>query len=273
MVEIEILSIDHFVKEIKIANEDTVVERQLWYRAESTRYTKTHLTPGLFREYVSGPSPVVSFPEKEQGLKIAFKNEAHNYLTELNLTKNDLGILFLLQHYGGETRLLDWTSNALISLFFAVQNLYSEHNSIIWILDPYCLNGSTASLNYSISNPERFLYSATEENNILSGYLDYISLERKQAFCEYPIAILPFYIDHRMKNQNSCFTLFGHNKNGILEHPMVDGFLYKKLLIRKENFRIIKRDLYKIGISYDSVYPGLEGISKKINYSFQEFFI
>jgi len=273
MKEIEIDSVDHFIKIIKETNEESIYGNNLWYRAESSKHSKTHLTPGLFREYVIGPRPVVSFSKKEESLKISFKNEAHTYLTKLNLNNNVLGVLFLLQHYGGETRLLDWTSNALISLFFAVENEESQHDSIIWILDPYYLNGLTSGLRMGLENPERFLYSATEDSNIVSGYLDSSFMERKDSFCEFPIAILPFYIDDRMKSQNSCFTLFGHNRNGLLDHPNLNLFMKKRLTIPKEHFRFLKRELFRIGISYDSVYPGLEGISKKINYSFKECFL
>lgn len=273
MKEVEIQSVDQFIKTIKEINENSIYGNKLWYRAESTKYSKTHLIPGLFREYVTGPSAMVSFSVKEEGLKTAFKNEAHTYLTKLNLNNNHLGLLFLLQHYGGETRLLDWTSNALISLFFAVENDESEYASIIWVLDPYYLNGLSSNHQFQSGNPGRFLYSATEESNLVSGYLDQTFMERKDSFCEFPIAILPFYIDDRMKNQNSCFTLFGHNRNGLLEHPNVNLFMVKKLIIPKQHFRNLKRDLFKIGISYDSVYPGLEGISKKINYSFKEYFL
>ena len=47
-----------------------------------------------------------------------------------------MGFLVLAQHYGLATRLLDWTKNPLVALYFAViDNFAYNTNSAVYVLD------------------------------------------------------------------------------------------------------------------------------------------
>ena len=243
-----------------------------WFRAESASFTKTSLTPNLFREYIIGPSATVEFYKKEGSLMTIFRNEAFPFLMQNNLIDNELGTSFVMQHYGSHTRLLDWTENSLISLFFAVENLTDQNDAIIWILDPYKLNSSTKKFVSGINVEELILYPSIEPDQEILRYFEVDLLKAQANEVKLPIALKPFYIDDRMKRQSSCFTLFGHKSDGLRQHPYAGDFL-QKIIIPFRHFREIKRDLYLLGFSYDSVYPGLEGISKKTVYAFDEYFI
>src|ERR1039458_8369661 len=81
-----------------------------------------------------------------------FKQNAHQFLERSSpLTEYDW--IFLMQHYGVPTRLLDWTENPLIGLYFAVMSssfsgkvtkgkavLSFSSDAALWILDPIAWN-------------------------------------------------------------------------------------------------------------------------------------
>ena len=243
-----------------------------WFRSECQSHSKTQLVPGIFREYISGPSSTVEFYKKENSITSLFQIEAYPHLTQHNLVDHIVGTQFLMQHYGAETRFLDWTENALISLFFAVENIKSDYDSNIWILDPFSLNSETRKTYSGLSVDEFVLYPSLKPIADVNNYFNNDMISVKDNTIRYPIAMKPFYIDDRMKNQNACFTLFGFEAKGLTEHPTSHKFL-KKIVIPRKQFRMIKRELFKIGVSYDTIYPGLEGISKKCNYAFNEYFV
>ena len=54
--------------------------------------------------------------------------------------KDFFGWLFLAQHYGLPTRLLDWTENPLIAAYFAVREQPSDSDGCLWALWPTGLN-------------------------------------------------------------------------------------------------------------------------------------
>jgi hypothetical protein len=57
--------------------------------------------------------------------------DAHDYF----------GWLFLAQHYGLPTRLLDWTENPLVATYFAVER--PDDDGCIWALSPSVLNDAS----------------------------------------------------------------------------------------------------------------------------------
>src|SRR2546421_211854 len=88
-----------------------------WYRGVGD--ATTPLLPSLYRH----PSVVDSNAlfHKEYDIIKRFKQKSVPYLTApLRETDGDLSTLFLMQHFGVPTRLLDWTENPYLALFFGL---------------------------------------------------------------------------------------------------------------------------------------------------------
>lgn len=89
------------------------------------------LLPSIARRW-SGSLPELL--QVEQRMMHEFR-QASPYLLP-SKPDNEWDWLSIAQHYGLATRLLDWTSNPLIALFFALEGTSSSAPAIVWIYEP-----------------------------------------------------------------------------------------------------------------------------------------
>jgi len=190
-----------------------------------------------------------------------------------------------------------------MALFFAVKDTAennSNKNARVWLLSPFNLNDYSVRklYKYSLTN------LLTNEGNLIidnlksqqqtfkhilpffelkkdsnkpdlindKGEIRLTQLFRKYYFLEcnedeemFPLAIHPQHLDERMAAQQSCFTLFGNIINGLDISDSERRFI--DFIDIDTNFRLeILKELHKIGISYFSIYPDLDGLGRAINY-------
>lgn len=253
------------------------------------------LLPGIFREYAENQksSAVVGssysgkiYSAHEYEILSHFRKEASGLLTHIS-PKDDFTWLQYAQHYGVPTRLLDFTANPLVAMYFCCQS-ESETNGVIWIINTVAFERwSTHERICRDMGPdytrEAIINSIMRE---MRGEFDWGDVNGEPRQKKYrPIMFIPPYIDQRMSAQSSRFLLWGNNQSAL--ENMIDAdnemqfcpgvtlnitddqrFLAKLIIPYKCKHHIMK-ELDLLNINEKSIFPGLDGIGKYINKHYQ----
>ena len=155
------------------------------------------------------------------------------------------GYLFA-KHYGLSTRLLDWTENPLVALYFAVEDLSPE-------------KGHPYSVVWSVGFPQTRSFDPRARSPI---NLNDLNKFLKMSELYYPTHILP-----RMSAQRGCFTITPLPRNNHEFIPINERYgKFLKFIIRNEHREKLKYQLDRIGIDDFTVNPDLNGLSKRLNW-------
>ncbi|WP_438351394.1 FRG domain-containing protein [Paenibacillus sp. FA6] len=226
--------------------EDKTYMKRLWFRGHSN--SSYVLKSGLFRD---DHEDLLSYLYIEDSNYTIFNNlgsHIHNNLTDWEL-------LFLMQHHGVKTRLLDWSESFAVALFFACANWDEQKNNArIWLLDPAELN------RLSIERP------ATTRADILGEYEE--CLDDATKFSNNSIAIYPPRNNNRITRQRGTFTLQGNTLESLDEE--FNGDLIKMnalsyIDLEPELKSDAIRYLHQCGIDYFTLFPDLDGLAKYAN--------
>lgn len=180
----QINSVCEFLKTLKKKRAKS--KALFWYRGHADK--SWSLLPGYHR---------LKSPPPESVLMNRFKQNANLLLT--SPPKSSFEWLFIMQHYGVPTRLLDWTESPLVALYFAVTSEKSKAGAV-WILDPVKLNQSTKA------KPEDYRFVPAFEDERVSSY-DTLSVENSPELGIEPLAVMATRNNARIQAQLGAFTI------------------------------------------------------------------
>lgn len=278
---IKVTSVSSFVDAILKKQEELKIQsniNQLWFRGEADNTWKTPLVPGSYRYLASNLEEPYDIEDIEyikpieKNIKAEFNRKSARYKIE----NNPWNKYFLIQHYGINTRLLDWTENALIALFFAIESRHAiQSDAVVWILQPFVLNHFTINKimnrvvnGHIIPTPgiyheKQDIYNIDNIGRLSELTRRYIDMDFADKIDYYPLSIYPSYFDNRMSAQKSCFTIFGNKINGLIHSESENRFLDSVIIDATSKLKI-KRELKSLGIDYESAYPDLVGLGLAI---------
>lgn len=107
--------------------------RALWAfrgHADSRWFPETSLYREAERQ---GSLEFAHLRERETWMLYQFRRFAHHYRTDLPPAEDVADWLALIQHYGGPTRLLDFTYSLYVAAFFATES--AQNDAAIWCID------------------------------------------------------------------------------------------------------------------------------------------
>jgi len=167
-----------------------------------------------------------------------FQKERHLY-HDINAV-SQWDELCLAQHYGLPTRLLDWSLDPLVALYFALENI-DKHEAI----RDACV--------YMISGEADLTWATSDE---LEG--DPFGIVNAGYGSTENIVLVPDYLNLRVRNQSGVFTL---SKNVTSTFPKSE---LHHIVIPRESARRIHFQLLQLGVSRKKIYMDVESLCADI---------
>lgn len=243
--------------------------KQLWFRGCGKISHK--LLPTLYRHNRS--TMIDDFLLLEQKLLSRFRQRSIPFHSR-PLT-DDWEWLFLMQHFGVPTRLLDWSESPLMALFFAVTSAPHKvgkrgrpvfgGNACVWVLDPAQWNEHSVDLK---DFPGAVL--TTDDSNT-NGYKPVASVTTMKPF---PIALYGSHNSQRIVAQRGVFVCFGKDTRPMETVHGSEGFpstCLTKVILRRGKLPQIYEAIRRQGITDSVVFPDLDGLAREIKreYAFE----
>ena len=148
------------------------------------------------------------------------------------------------QHFGLPTRLLDWTENPLVALYFACE--LPDTDGAVFVLDPVSLNRLAAP-----SRPR--ILADDSDRDLIVQYLHLLPRLGKRG--RRSVAVNPVWNSERIVLQKGVFTLHG-SRDVELDRKNFPALACVPILA--ETKVRLRRELNAVGVDEMAIFPELE---------------
>jgi hypothetical protein len=167
--------------------------------------------------------------------------------------QNEWEWLFMMQHYGLPTRLLDWTESPLVALYFAVIDEKTRNDAAaLWCLSPLELNSASNFLPHNDYDIPGF-----GDDPQLELYLPSAIARQQMAFG--PLAAIALRNNPRIQVQQGVFTV-NHRDLTALNHN--DPKYLWRYTIPADAKEIICRELDILNMGKLALFPELSNVAE-----------
>lgn len=232
------------------------------------------LLPGIFRwRNVSEGYSTTEYSQMEYNVLTDFISEACRFIKDV--PSGDIPAwLEIAQHFGVPTRLLDFTQNPLVALYFACSDLQNTQASVWIINEPVYNSIFFGELPIVQAAKSQFFVSKIVTDEIVQQ--DYLQ-HNNDNYIQYPWIYKPYYREERMELQSSIFMLWGANRQKLTDFMQPNFYMSTSdsienaatgvigsILIPGDKKQNIMKQLNLCGINEKFIYPGLDGVGRYI---------
>ncbi|WP_035291955.1 FRG domain-containing protein [Clostridium sp. KNHs214] len=229
---------------------------ELWYRGQPQ--ASFNLIPRIARSPLN-PKDEILFLSKFKSLAIPDVQ----FLPSFPIPNGPAAYwhwLFQMQHYGVPTRLMDWSRDAFVGLFFAVTQAAADvgNDAAVWVLNPVILNEAFSF--HSFVNPG---YIPNVDEPVVDLYF---GPNAQILGTTKPAAVIGPMNNPRIVAQRGTFTVFPRIEDVTPLNLFTDASNYLlKICIAAESIDSIKRQLTRYGITRFALFPDLCNIAEEIS--------
>lgn len=263
------IEIDDFLKKFSHIVQSQASLGASLFRGESKHYP-TPLENGLSRQY-PWPEDTEHWIKDDEVRKKGrrqtaaqwlenFKREAYPFLDKERTPENQLEWYILAQHYRFPTFLLDWTTNPLVALFFAVEK-NDDEDGFLYVIDTNCIIDDLDDVD--LTNVTLKSLEAQIDAQVRLDPCDQFQVTVPDYYGD-ALFIRPKYTDRRYLNQSTVLML-PSNANAPTD------YLAPEILVIKKELKVkLRRYLRAIQITHSFIYPSLEGAARAAELSINE---
>jgi hypothetical protein len=239
---------------------------------------KWSLETTLYREGLRQQIPTEALPARESWLLYQFSRFAHQHKTDLPEKEDVLDWLALIQHYGGPTRLLDFTYSIYVAAFFAIETATAD--AAIWMMQLHWLHQTLQKrFEYNVTgriDQMRRAANAKLQEHIASGStveaVIHVEPDRmhERLWIQQGLFLAP--VNTGMPFMQNLAGTFNPELKILPEREMAwDDFISQrslvgKIILPRNLHREIKRALMAANINAATLFPGLEGFARSLRF-------